>query len=746
MEQELAQDVHLSHYWNIVVKRWRVAAIIVAVVLVGTFVASYFTKPLYRAKIVLQIEREYANRITVEDLFGIAPSNQEFLQTQYALLKSRGLAENVVDNLALVEDPELNPGGTEGMTEDAIRALRDRLAGQIVDSIQVQPIEYTSLVNIVYVSMSPELAQKIGNGIGDSYINMNIERKFETVRQASTFLRAEINQLQKEVEQGERELQKFTASRDIVSLEGSGNLILEKLDALNASLSRAQAARMEKEATYNSLLNASPNSISEANNVVIQGLRADLLRAEREYEQKLSRLKPEHPDMIRLQEEIDGSRRNLTRAIEDVVTNVRESARKDYESALNQERALQRALDEQKEKATELNLNAVDYLTIKNTVDSKRNLMNELTRQLNETEVSARLKGSNVSNIHFVERAQRPGGRFNATTARNLKNAIPLGIVLGFATIFFLEYMDRSIKSPEELERITGFASLGVIPAAMSRAAGYGYGYGARDYLRERFRRSGSTDDTVSQEEEIEVDLIPHTNSRSPIAEAYRAFRTALLLSSATNPRLIVITSSMPREGKTTTTVNLATVLAQMNRRVLVVDADLRKPRVKKIFKSRDHAGLVNYLAAKVPLEDIVQESHVPNLFFVESGPIPPNPSELLAAESMRDLTVKLRDEFDFVLLDSPPVLAVTDAVILGTYADGVVLCAHGGETPREVIKRAAERLRQANVRVLGALLNNLNLQSHGYRYAKQYYEYYYQDQPGTGRTASNSRTRSKAS
>lgn len=739
MSFEEPQEVHLSHYWNIILKRWKMVTVILLTVVVTAFLGSYFTKPLYRARIMLQIEREDPNRITVDDLFRIEPSSQEFLQTQYALLKSRGMADRVVKDLDLLHDPELNPRGTDGLSASQKQDVADRIASEITGGIEVKPVPYTSLVDISFTATSPRLAQKIANGIGDSYIQMTIERKFDSVRQASTFLNAEISQLKSEIDSGEHQLQKFSAEKGIVSLEGSGNLIFEKMGALSDDLNKAQAIRMEKQSTWLTLKNASADSIPEVDsNPVIQDLRADLLKLERDYEQKLSRLKPEHPEMIRLRDQIAGSRSNLNKAIQDVVTGVRESARKDYQSALAREQALQKALDEQKKRTIELNLNASDYLTLRSQISNKRNLLNELTKQLNETEVSARLKGSNSSNIHFVERAELPTSRANATTYKNLRNAVPLGLVLALAAVFFIEYMDRSIKSTEEMEKITGFASLGIIPSAASKSrygySNYGYGYGMYSYVRGKRQKNqaGKSGD----DEEIQIDLIPHSDARSPISESYRAFRTALLLSSAQSPKVIVITSSLPREGKTTTAVNLAVVLAQMGKSIVIIDADLRKPRLKKIFGSRDHAGLVNYLAAKVPLGDVVQESQVPHLSFIECGPVPPNPSELLASDRMVQLISEMREQFDFVILDSPPVMAVTDAVILGSIADGIVLCVHGGETSREIVRRSAERLRQANLVVLGTLLNNLDLRSHGYRYPKHYYDYYYNDDTGSGRAS----------
>jgi len=365
------------------------------------------------------------------------------------------------------------------------------------------------------------------------------------------------------------------------------------------------------------------------------------------------------------------------------------------------------------------NANATTWTDLRGQIEGKRALLDQLTKRLNETEVTSRLRGSNTSNIHWVDHAEMPTARFNVTMKRNLQSAFPLGVILGLAAIFFLEYMDRSIKTPEELERVTRFASLGIIPAANSvNRSEYGYGYSAKG---EPMLRAVEPD-TMSMPQ---VELIPFRESRSPISEAYRAFRTSLLLASASSPKVIVITSTFAREGKTTTSVNLATVLAQMGKPVLLVDADLRRPRLQKVFRDKMNLGLVNYLAANIPIDGVVQTTEVPNLSVVLSGPTPPNPSELLASDRMKHLIEQFRGRYAYVIFDSPPVMAVTDAIVLAASADGVVLTVHGGQTPRDLVQRAAERLRQSNIPVLGALLNNLDLQQYGYTFKKSYYDYY---------------------
>ncbi len=724
MQTANPQDIHLSHYWNVLRRRWKIALAIVTTVLAVTLVASYLTKPLYRSKITLQIEREDPGQVTVEDIFMIEPSSQEFLQTQYALLKSRGLAERVVDDLKLIADPEFNPGGAAKQNETDRKNLRQALANKVLGGIEVVPVRGTSLVEIFYIGSSPRLAERIANGMGDSFIAVASERKFESVRQASTFLTSEIDQLKADVDGSERQLQTYSQSKGIISLTDKGNIIVEKLSDLNQDLTASQARRIEKEANYNTLRARGAAAIPEvANNGTVISLRTVLAQTESEFRAKSSDLKPDHPDMIRLKAQIEKVRQDYNRALSDAASDVLSAAQSEYRSAASQEQATRSALNQQKQEAMAMNSDAVTYTNLKNEIESKRTLLDQLSKKLNETEVTARLRGAASSNIRFVDRAELPGGRYNETTKKNMKSALPLGIVLGLAAVFFLEYMDRSLKSPEDLERLTGFASLGIIPSPRSvNKSGYGYGYSSP-----HLQAVPAGDDDIDGETNG-IDLLPHINPRSPISEAYRVFRTSLLLASANSPRVMIITSSLPREGKTTTAVNLAVVLAQLGKPVLLIDADLRRPRLGKVFKTSQQSGLVNHLVSNAPLEQVVVRTQVPNLYLIEAGPIPPNPSELLGAEKMRKLVAEVRKRFAYVIIDTPPLLAVTDAIVLAAISDGVVLTVQGGETPRELVQRSAEKLKQINIPVLGTLLNNLDLNQHGYSFAKSYYSYYADD------------------
>jgi capsular exopolysaccharide synthesis family protein len=711
------QDVHLSQYWNVIRKRWKVAAAILLVVMAGTFVASYFSKPLYRSVIQLQIDPE-SSAITVESIFGIAASDQEFLQTQYVLLKSRGLALRVVEDHKLYNDPDIYAPGVAGKTAAEIEGIKHGIAASLVGGIDVTPVRSTSLVEIGYVGTSPQLAQKIANAWGDSYIRMNISKKLESMRQANEFLLSQIATVKADLEISRHQLQDYSASHGIISTEGGGGTVtMQKVMQLSGDVTSVQKQVYEKQAAYNSIQRTSPDAVAAADSLVNR-LAEEVSRLQREYSQNQSKFREAHPVMRQLADQIEKARTAKAGAVQQAYAKAVESARADLITAQAQESSVRSAFQQATQDARRSDVDAAQYIDLRQAVDTRQNQLGALQKQLTEAEMASSARGMTTSNIHLIDPAQLPGGRFNLTMTTNLKSAFPLGIILGMAAIFFLEYMDRSIKTPEDLERFTHFASLGVIPAAdsISKQGGYGYAYGRSP---SKLRAVDAT------EEKPGVELIPHTDARSPVSEAYRAFRTSLLLASASSPKVIAITSSFAREGKTTTAVNLATVLAQMGKPVLLVDADLRRPRLQKVFPGKKTFGLVNYLAANIPMDNIIQPTEVQNLSIVLSGPIPPNPSELLASDRMKHMIQEVRDKFAYVIFDSPPVLAVTDAVVLGANADGVVLCVHGGHTPRELVQRSAERLRQANIPVLGAILNNLDLHQYGYSYRKNYYDYY---------------------
>ncbi|MFP5247596.1 MAG: GumC family protein, partial [Thermoanaerobaculia bacterium] len=476
MDLNTQQDVHLSHYWNVIRKRWKIAAAILLVVMTGTFLASYFSKPLYRARIQIAIEPE-SNAMTLADLFGVPASEQEFLQTQYVLLKSRGLALRTVEDHKLYNDPEIYPPGVAGKTPQELERIKEGIAAGLIGGIDVVPVRNTWLVDIFYVGGSPRVAQKVAEAWGDSFMRMNIAKKLDSVQQASEFLTRQISAVQADLELSRQQLQQYGQQRGIISVgEGENdNVVMQKLTQLNTEVTGAEGIVFEKQAALNALQRTSPDAVASTDPLVIS-LTQSLSNLQREYSEKRSQYLEGHQVMRQLADQIEKARIAKDNAVRNAYSKAVEAARAELASAAARANSTRAAYNQQRNDAQRLNVDAARYLDLKMNVDTKAATLATLQKQLSETEVAARLRGASTSNIHWVDHADMPGGRYNLSMRKNLQSAFPLGLILGFAAIFFLEYMDRSVKTPEELERVTGYASLGVIPAASSMAArGSGY-------------------------------------------------------------------------------------------------------------------------------------------------------------------------------------------------------------------------------------------------------------------------------
>jgi capsular exopolysaccharide synthesis family protein len=454
--------------------------------------------------------------------------------------------------------------------------------------------------------------------------------------------------------------------------------------------------------------------------------RRELADLERDYAVQSRIFKPDWPAMVELRSRIDQLRSSLQNAVADSLKTARETARAEYQNTLRREQALAAELSRVKAESRELSSAAVEYTNLQVEISTRRAMLDELLRRQSETEVASRLQAQGESNVRVVDRALVPSSPFRPSLRRNLTWGLGGGLGFGIAWILLLHYLDRTIKSQEEVERLLALPVLAVIPdvsaAARRRAGtygsyGYGYGYGAR-----RRQNSASASfpvpATASPEgkESLQIELLPLLRPRLAVAEAYRVLRTALLLSTARELKLLVVTSALPGEGKTSTAVNLAIVFAQLGKRVLLVDADLRRPRVHDVFRIVNRVGLVNFLTHSAEAEQVVFRTQVDNLFLTPSGPIPPNPSELLSSERMEQFLEFVRQHFDFVVLDTAPTLAVSDGVVLGARVDGALLCLFSGHVERREAKACRDRLVQGGVKLLGAVLNRHQGFSTSYR------------------------------
>jgi len=737
LAEEPESEFNIAEYLGMLRRHWRLIAALALISFAGSIVHYSITPKEYMAQAMLQIERRSTVPVLSENNSWDNYWNIEFYPTQYELLKSRGLAERVARNLDLANDPDWNPGAAANRAAGRKPTAADDLAtlGGLAESLRggltVEPIRNTSLVNISYRSRNPDFAARAANAFTEAFIDMGIEDRYASTGKASSFLGSQIETLKTEIQDKENQLQAFSRRSDIVAVDPASNDVLQRLEALNGDFMTAKKTRIEKEALYHEVTSSPKDTVADSlSGGVVSGLRTDQLRLEREYETKLKTYKPDWPAMVALKAEIDKGQQHLNTVIEEMASKAKSNALAEYQTAQRQEQSLAGEVARIKGEAINQSSAAVEYTNLKSEVETRRQLMDELLKKQSETEVSARLQGTRDSNIRIIDHALVPGGPFRPSLRQDLTYGLVFGLLFGIGLAFLIEFLDRTIKTPEEIERRLKLPTLAVVPdiTESGRAYGYGYSYGRTEARAKRKK----TDALPAVPTGEQIELVPHERPRTPISEVYRSLRTALLLSTADELKVIAVTSATAGEGKTATASNLAVVLSQLGRRVLIVDADLRKPRMHQVFRVSNRNGLVNQLTGAVDPDSVFVSTHVPNLWLVPSGPIPPNPSELLSSDRMREWLAAVRKRFDYVIIDTPPALAVTDATIAGALADGVVLTFRAGKVTREDAKDCAERLRLAGLKVLGVVLNRHRSEAARYGRKMRYYESYgsYESEP----------------
>lgn len=793
VESNEEREVHLRDYWNIIWRRrWTVITFTLIVFLV-TGIFTFTRKPIYTAKGTLLVEKE-PTILTFEEIFQIETFRDDYYQTQYKLLQSRGLAERVVERLKLYEHPEFvgSPSKRKKPLDKNEPILRKSVVDSFLNRLKVNPIRMTRLVEVSFRARDPKLAADVVNELFDSFIDMNVETRYAATEQAAQFLTEQIASLQAEIAEKERQLQAYSQEKNIVALSETETTIIDKLAEINKALTEAQIDRIKKEAYYNEVKNLSPDYIPEAfTNPLIQRLREEYVRLSREYQKKLETFKPEYPEMQRLKAELDSARKLL----EIETQNMIKAAYSEYQAALKREKSLEEVFNKQKQEAFNLNSNAIIYNALKTEIENKKSLLESLIKRQSEMGVAARQRGLRTANVRVVDKADIPLKPSSPKKRQNLLLALIIGLMGGVGLAFLYEYLDNTVKTAEDVERYGRAPTLGIVPSfsldGFRRGYGlgyYAYGYGHRERKEKKRAQLSESEEyiedlglskgdkgleaessrlpskkiivkeavedkrkatqerdlkklppealdrektKVDEEERLKqvraIELIPHLAPKSSFAESYRTIRTALLLSSPQEKlRSIVISSPLPSEGKTATLANLGVTLAQANRKVLLVDSDLRKPRLHRIFKIKNVNGLTNFLVGHVEYRDLIKATEVPNLYVVNAGPVPPNPAELLSSEKMVRFVDSAKQYFDHILFDSPPVLVVADAMVLGPVIDGVILVVWGEKTTREALQRAREKLDLMNIKLMGVVINNLDIRRHAYYYKHYYYDYYY--------------------
>jgi succinoglycan biosynthesis transport protein ExoP len=709
-----SRDPHLYDYLLILRKhQWLILSFLVAVVTFAS-IATFRMKPIYVASAKLEIDRESTNILPFPgaDPYDYEMDLDNYIETQSRVLMSETMALQTIRNMNLAANPEFSGGGDSGAI--AAGSLKNQKLppeiGAFLGSLSVKRIPTTRLVEVTFESSDPQLAAELLNAHLENYIQQNYSSRYKETADASKWLQSELDELSVKVRRSEDARIAYERNNQIWNVDDKNNVTTERLSDLNKQLTDAQSDSLKKQALYEFAKAGDLDAVPQLrDNSVLQGLQTKRGDLSIQYTDAVNQYGPNFPKVQRLQEQMKAVDEQIIRERKGIIAQLES----DYREAKQHEELLNRALDEQKGEVSVMSEKMIQYNILKREAEANKALYDSLQTKLKEAEISSGLKSSN---IRIVDPAMVPSAPSRPAKARNIALAFLVGLVGGIGLALLREYMDNTVKTPDDIETLVGLPSLAVVPAFEGHEG--------------TVTRSGFFKTASSNGHQKRIELVAQHLPKSQMSEAFRALRTALLLSQADRPpQVILVTSALPREGKTTAAANLAVTLAQLGDKTVLVDADLRKPGVGRLLNlgSAKYPGLSSYLAGVSTL-DVVTVPHpvIPNLAAIPTGPLPPNPADLLSSHRLVEAIVELRKKYKFVVIDSPPIMAATDAVILSVQTDGVLLVVRSGQTPKEAFTRARELLVSVKAPMLGVVLNAVDSSAPDYYYSYRYYPYSY--------------------
>ncbi len=759
MAPELKQEsgagvlTQLRHYWRVLLKwRWT-AGLFCFVVVAGAAALSFLVPPTYTASGVLWIEDE-PNILPFEQVQSMGGANN--LQSQARLLQSRTLAAETIEKLKLYENPlivgRLKAAGKA--TQDFADSLfRERLIKDFLNDLSVSSVERSQLVDVRFSSRSPKLASDILNALFDGYIDLIVKKRYSASEKASEFLNSQISELRTEIAEREKSLNEYGSQKDILPLAAAEAPTVTRIADVSRALTEATLDRVNKLNYYNQLKSAPLGEIPEgAQGSLIQRLREQYVALKSQYANRLATVRPEYPDMQRLKSELDAAAEALQAEMQNLIRN----ALNDYQAALLKEQSLQGLLEGLKTSTYKANSNSVIYNSLRVELENRKSLLESLSRRQSETDVSSRLKGLEALNVWIVDRADIPLNPAFPQKKKNILLGFLLGLTGGAGLALGIEYLNHTVKTSRDASSAAGLPTLGTIPAFEGENRSRGP---LREFARLRSllfqedekarkgrrgtnegpRRSlWGEDETIRARAGVDgsdyapqIELIALREPQSIQAESYRSVRTTLLVSSPPGKvKALLLTSPLAKEGKSSTVSNLGITLAEAGKHVVIIDADLRRPKQAWIFGLNGDSGpgLSRYLSSNIEPADVIRPTKVRDLALIPSGPLPANPIELLTSEKMDSLVAYLKRSYDYVLFDTPPVLAVSDALAMGPMADAIILVARGGRTPIPALKQAKQKLDAHRLKCLGLILNGVDVVEQDGYHARQYYHYARED------------------
>lgn len=730
MDQPIIEQIDLRDYLRVILKRrWSIITVF-AIIVVSVTIHTYAATPIYQATTRLIIDKENPNVMSIQEVMAVDASGTDYYQTQYKIIESRNVARAVIKRLNLDKNEEFVPKPRDNFLANLKRSvqktaaafkkavvalLRTRevsspqalkehdsdynLVSAFISRIEVKPIRNSRLVDVGFEAKDPVLAAKITNTLAQAYIEQNLDTKLKAVKGAVRWLHTRIVAERQKVEKAEQALLAYKTRHSIVTDFTSDveKITAQKLAHLNTQIVEAESVRVEAETRYKQALalKGTPDMLDSIPEVLNNNLIQQIKSMEVELYKRTSELSKKygqkHPQMVAIRAELKTLQKRKGYEIKRVVN----SLNNEYRVVKAKEESLKAALAKQRKESLDLNQKAIEYGVLQREVESARQMYQLLINRFKETSLTESMK---TGNIRILDRAEVSKSPVKPRKRRNILMAVLFGLAAGLGLAFFLEYLDNTIKDPEDIKRYLNIPYLGPVPVI------------------------APNDD---QDEDVPPEMVVLNSPKSTASEAYRGIRTGILFSSAeSEPQVIMVTSAGPQEGKTITSSNLAITMAQSGNKVVLLDCDMRRPRVNKLFGISRNRGMTNLLVEKTDLKLTVFNTSIPNLHVIPSGPIPPNPSEILGSKRMEELIEVLRKNFTRIIIDTPPITAVTDAALLGKLSDGVVLVVRANRTVRDMAKTGLEQLRAVGAKLLGVVLNGVSMDRGSYYYYQYYYYY----------------------
>lgn len=757
-------EVHLLDYWRAIRKRLWLVLGVVSLITALTVLYVARKPDIYQASSRVQVDLENNAALLGKTPFVFGPTNDPvYFNTQLQILESPGLMRRVVKSLDLEHNPDFFKGnstqrrttwqtvkGMIGMKtndapapsarprdelplrtvvaeqtakEDLVEAKRvGPFVSSILGGLRIDPVKEsrglykeTRLIDISYTHGDPEVAAKVVNAIAETYVANNVEKRSDTNVSTADFLQKRIAELQENIRTDEERLLNYARNNKIISLDAGQNTVVERLSALNKQLLDAENQRIEAESKFNAARTGNAaNALAEGDAKQASESEGKLAELRQKKVLLLVDATEEAPEVKEVNQQIAELERQAAESRKSKSTNILTNLETTYRQTLGREQALRKAFEQSRGETVTQNEAAINYRIIQQEIETNKSLLTSLLSRSKENDVLTANKPNNVSVVDF---AIPPTGPVGPNRTRTVFMAMFLALGLGIGLALFLEYLDDTVRSSEEVERVLHLAALAVIPSASGSM-----GRRLRAAPGALQKRNGNGNGHAR----LNPELLMNVDSHSPLAESYRQLRTSVLLSTAGRaPKSLLVTSSLPGEGKTTTAVNTAISLAQTGASVVIIDADMRRPRLRSIFGLSERAGLSSVLSSEVSPEDMlsmISKDSATGLSVLTSGPIPPNPAELIGSDQMRRLIATLQSEYTHVVIDSPPITSFTDGVLIATMVDGVLLVVHGGKSSRKVVKRSRQLLVDVGAKIFGVVLNKVNLQSSDYYYYNKGY------------------------